>query len=304
MRIVVLHQPHPMGNYKLNVYVAEHLRSLGHEVYTLQQLNGAPLSQEYVDMIKSVDPEVLYFEMLDIETFKAVEQFDCEKVLVHASKGVLDTFDSILEYEGKWFTKLMTNSKLLHDKWKLSNSEHFEFYPSPLVQSEVDKSIDLQTDIVFLGQGFARQTSPDYTKEREVFFDNSTIAKSIFGIGWQNQQGYRGVLGPDDIGKLYGSAPSAFAMIAKSQREMGQINNRYCELAFCETPIISLDYPTIDWFGADKYINFVSSATELRETVTNIVSGDQSYIERAKELKLFIESKEQEFFLKLQHLIQ
>lgn len=303
MKIVVLHQPHPMGNYKLNVYIAEYLRSLGHEVYALQQLNGHPLSQEYTDIIKSVDPDVLYFEMLDIETFKAVEQFDCEKVLVHASRGVLDSFDSILEYEGKWFTKLMTNSKHLYDKWKLPNSEHFEFYPAPIHQSEVDSTIDLQTDIVFLGQGFARRTSPDYTKEREVFFDNSKISKAIFGIGWDGQEGYRGVLGPDDIGKLYSSATSAFAMIAKSQREMGQINNRYCELAFCETPIISLNYSAIDWFGADKYINFVSSAMELEELVGIIVAGDDAIIKKAQEFKPFIESKEQEFFSKLESLI-
>lgn len=303
MTILVLHQPHPMGNYKLNVYIAQHLRLLGHEVYTLQQLNGAPLTQEYLDIMKSVNPDVLYFEMLDIETFKAVEQFDCEKVLVHASKGVLESFDSILEYEGRWFTKLMTNSKLLFDKWNLPNSEHFEYYPAPLTDDELENVGELGADIIFLGQGFARQTSPDYTKEREVFFDNNQISKAIFGIGWNNQTGYRGVLGPDDIGKLYSSTTSAFAMIAKSQRDMGQINNRYCELAFSKAPIISLDYPTIDWYGAERYINFVNNKEEIKEVIQKVVNKEDSIVEKTEGFRTFIEKKEKDFFTKLEYLL-
>ena len=40
MVVIVFHQPFPMGNYKLNEIIANHL-SKDHEVYSLQQLNGA-----------------------------------------------------------------------------------------------------------------------------------------------------------------------------------------------------------------------------------------------------------------------
>ena len=51
MKVLVFHQPWPMGNYKLNEAVADKLQSDGHEVYILEQLNGRPASHEYVQQI-------------------------------------------------------------------------------------------------------------------------------------------------------------------------------------------------------------------------------------------------------------
>ena len=50
MKVLVFHQPWPMGNYKLNVAVADKLESQGHEVYALEQLNGRPATQEYIQL--------------------------------------------------------------------------------------------------------------------------------------------------------------------------------------------------------------------------------------------------------------
>ena len=71
MKIIVFHQPFPMGNYKVNEIIANHL-SKKHEVYLLQQLNGATPDMDYVTQIKELNPDLIYFEMLDKETFDIV----------------------------------------------------------------------------------------------------------------------------------------------------------------------------------------------------------------------------------------
>ncbi len=79
MNIIVFHQPFPMGNYKVNETVAKHFKSKGHKVYYVEQLNGAPCSQEYIEAIKELNPDLVYYEMLDRETFNVVENLNCEK---------------------------------------------------------------------------------------------------------------------------------------------------------------------------------------------------------------------------------
>ena len=81
MKIVVFHLPWPMGNYKLNEVLANKLQADGHEVYLLQQLNGHPYDEDYYQQIKSIDPDILYYEMLDKGTFDVVEKFNCKKIL-------------------------------------------------------------------------------------------------------------------------------------------------------------------------------------------------------------------------------
>ena len=61
MRVLVFHQPWPMGNYKLNVAVADRLESEGHEVYALEQLNGRPCTQEYIQQIIDMNFDLVYF---------------------------------------------------------------------------------------------------------------------------------------------------------------------------------------------------------------------------------------------------
>jgi hypothetical protein len=75
MKIVVFHLPYPMGNYKLNEALANKLTKDGHEVYLLQQLNGNPYNEGYYQQIKELNPDILYYEMLDKGTFEIVEKF-------------------------------------------------------------------------------------------------------------------------------------------------------------------------------------------------------------------------------------
>jgi uncharacterized protein YukJ len=90
MKIIVYHQPFPMGNYKVNEIVANHLsKDKSNTVYYVEQQNGAPITEEHVQQILNVDPDLVYFEMLDRETFKIVERLKCEKILLYASKGIL-----------------------------------------------------------------------------------------------------------------------------------------------------------------------------------------------------------------------
>ena len=80
MKIIVFHQPFPMGNYKYNTAIANNL-SQNHDVYLLEQLNGREATEEYIEQIKSLEPDVVYFDMLDLETFKIIESLNCKKVL-------------------------------------------------------------------------------------------------------------------------------------------------------------------------------------------------------------------------------
>ena len=48
-------------------------------------------------------------------------------------------------------------------------------------------------------------------------------------------------------------------VIEQDQRIYGLINNRYSEMGYCGIPIITFDYKDVDWFGAEKYLNFISS---------------------------------------------
>lgn len=302
MKIIVFHQPYPQGNYKLNEYVAKHLKEQGHTVYLLQQLNGITCTEEFVEEIKSVQPDVLYFEMLDKETFKAVEQLDCKKVLVYASRGILPNFEEIVNYYGKWFTHIYTNSYNLHKIFKSKNipSEHFEYYFSCLTDSDCSFSNAYNHDCVFLGMGFARVNDTHYDKERNLFFHGiQNIDFAIYGNGWPSLPHYKGLLPPDDIGKLYSSARSAIGIIGSGQRSMGMINNRYTEMMYCGIPIFSLKYPTIDWFGGEEFINFVTDKNDIINLLNN-----PTLKSNAIKSTHFIRNKHRDFFTKLNNIIK
>lgn len=297
MNIIVFHQPFPQGNYKLNTFVAEHLKNKNHTVYLLEQLNGMPCTDEFVEMIKSVHPDVLYFEMLDKETFKAIEQIDCKKILVYASRGILPSFESIIDYYKKWYTHIYTNSIELCSLFKSKNipSYHFEYYFSCLKSEECTVEDKYKHDCVFLGMGFARVNDEHYSIERKLFFDGiNNINFAIYGNGWPNLPYYRGLLPPDDIGKLYSSTKSAIAIIGSGQRSKGMINNRYTELLYCGTPIFSVKYPTINWFGGEEFINFV----ENKQDIIDLLSENHQDILKEKSLKgiNFIKDKHNQFF--------
>lgn len=306
MKILVLHQPFPMGNYKLNTEIAKKFHSEGHEVYLIQQLNGSKPTQEYVQSLKEQDFDLVYFEMLDFESFNVVEQLKGEKILLQASGGVLGSYEKILDYKGVWYDKIFTNSivmKALFDKNKIP-SEHFQFYFSPIVEEEKVVVEQYKNNCTFLGMGFGRLTSPSYQLERDIFFCKDIEDLSIYGIGWEGQPQWKGILPAEDIGKLYSSTKSAAAIIAKGQREKGMINNRYSEIASCGAPLITYNYREIDWFGADRFLNFVSSKEELKSTISSILENPEDYLDKANEFKSYISLKSEEFFLSLNKLIQ
>ena len=61
MKIIVITQPFPMGEYHWKAFEANYLSSIGHEVYMLEQLNGrdlheAMLTQAYTNNGITVGP--------------------------------------------------------------------------------------------------------------------------------------------------------------------------------------------------------------------------------------------------------
>lgn len=305
MKVLVFHQPYPMGNYKLNEEVAKYFKKQGHETYLLEQLNGNAASDEYIQALIEEDFDLIYFEMLDFETFKVVEKLKGEKILLQASGGVLGEYEKILEYKGIWYDKIFTNSLYMFDLFKKNNipSEHFEYYFSPIQDSEKVFVEQYNNQCSFLGMGFNRLSSPDYELERQIFFRKQEFHFAIYGSGWSGIEHWRGLLPPYDIGNLYTSTQSAIGIIAKGQREKGMINNRYSEIGSCGTPIISYNYDTVDWFGGEQYINFISSQKELKQKVIDIVNNPDKYQEQNQGLRNFMEVKSTEFFQKLSSLI-
>jgi hypothetical protein len=306
MKILVFHQPFPMGNYKLNETLALRLKHNGHEVYTMPQLNGIPATPEYINLIKEEKFDVIYYEMLDLETFKVVEQLDSLRILLVASRGIFKDFYNIIDYKGKYYDKVMTNSIKLFEAFQSNNvpCELFHFYFSAVTKEECVFKTEYVYDNVFLGMGFARQTDPNYSIENEIFFNSEKKFKfALFGNGWKNVLNYKGVLPPNDIGSLYSSALSASAIIGSGQRSMGMINNRYTEIGFCKCPIISYHYD-IDWRSSDKYMNFVSSAKDLNKLVLDLKTNPHKYQEKTKSFYEFILQQDTIFFEKLLSLMK
>ena len=258
MKIIVFHQPFPMGNYKYNTAIGNIL-SKDNEVYLLEQLNGRTASQDYIEQIKALNPDVVYFDMLDLETFKIIEELNCKKVLSYNTGGLVG-YDKILDYKDKWYTHVFTNSVIMRDKFKKQGTpvEHYEWFLNCIPKEEMIYDEKYNHDCTFLGMGFTRVTGDEYSLERNTFFQGfSNIDFKIYGNGWPQLPYCNGVLPENDIGKLYSSAKCGLAIIATKQREYGMINNRYSEMGSCGIPIISYNYDTIDWFGAEKYINFI-----------------------------------------------
>ena len=186
MRVIVFHQPWPMGGYKINEKVANWFSDNGHETYLLQQLNGQPLEDEYLQQILDLKPDLVFFEMLDAETFKVVERLDCEKVLIHASQGILGGYDEIIKYYGKWYTKVITNSLYMKNLFESNDvpTEFYKFYFSVLNEEDLVFRQEYNHDCIFLGMGFQRLHSDGYRSDREIFFDKfPNVDHKIYGNG-------------------------------------------------------------------------------------------------------------------------
>ena len=75
-----------MGNYKICTTIGQKLSEMGHEVYSLQQLNGVKPDNDYVQQILDLKPDLIYNEMLDVETFKILEKFENNELKAIANK--------------------------------------------------------------------------------------------------------------------------------------------------------------------------------------------------------------------------
>lgn len=299
-KILIFHQSFPMGNYKLMPYMGKYLSDLGHEVYLLNQLNGNPASDEYKQIIKDHNFDSIYYEMVDKATFDLLSELKCNKVLCYCSHGIFGEktgFDDILKYSGKLYNKVLTNSKEMSLKFNKvgAKSEHFEFYPAPLYEEEIIYDPKYNLDYVFLGGGFHRLLPErlEYPKEKEIIWFNPLVSK--FGAGYpESLASYKGLLPPEDIGKLYKSAKFSLATIEPTQRSKGMVNNRFSEIMKSEGTILSIRYPEMDFYGAEEFITFVDDPdlTKYKDVKIDI-----------KKQKEFIIQKEKLFFSKLTNLI-
>ena len=297
MKILILHQPFPMGNYRLMPYIGLKLQEEGHQVITTHQLNGAALTPEAVEIIKAHNFDVVYFEMLDKPSFELIEQSGIKKkVLCYASKGIFNNFEDILTYVDRYYTDVLTNSKEMSELFTANDipNEFFEYYPAPLLEEEIVEHEWYKHPIVYLGGGFQRLTNPGYEKEAEVIYKNTAV--SIFGNGWPKTLNYKGVLPAGDIAKLYHSAEVSIGTIEPSQRSKGMVNNRYSEMFKAGATVASIEYPEIDFYGGEQFITFVNTPEELAQVKP--LSEEQK-----KAQKEFIEEKEKNFFNSLNKLL-
>ena len=74
-------------------------------------------------------------------------------------------------------------------------------------------------------------------------------------------------------------------------------------MAYCELPIITQNYETIDWYGTDKWLNFISSRNEAYDTVVDIINNKSKYEEKSREFKEYIIKRSEIFFEKLNLLV-
>lgn len=300
MNIIIFHQPFPMGNYKINETIAKHFKNKGNVVYYVEQLNGTPVTNEYIDVIKELKPDLVYYEMLDRETFKVIEELNCEKILSYTSKGILKDEYELTKYKNKWFTKISTNSESIGSYLKSEgiSVSTYKYCWSPIAEEDLIYNENYKHDCVFLGMGFSRLQDKNYSIERDMFYTgfNNNIDFKIYGNGWPNFQHYKGILPENDIGSLYYNAKSAVSQIGLDQRNKGRINNRYTEIMFCECPLLTYKYPTVEWGEAEEHILFVGSKQEMYDNIIDIKNNPDKYKRKTKFLKNFIIEQDRIFF--------
>ena len=308
MKILVISQPFPMGEFHMKQFESDYLSNQGHEVYLVEQLNGRDWDQEYFNQIKALDPDVMYYGPLDHKTYELVEHFNCKKVLNSCSLGVFKQMEDIKEKYGKWFTHLFTNSIVAYNTVKeiTNDIKHYEYFACYIKDEELIENLQYKHDCVFLGQGFHRLSESNIQSERDIFFSsfNKDYNIAVYGNGWPKENWYKGLLPAGHNGQLYKSAKSGISIIEPDQRIYGMINNRYSEMAYSEIPIITMNYEGIDWFGASDYLNFVSSKQEFLNTVHKCINNDNNVILKAEKMKKFINNQQNMFYEKLKDIIE
>ena len=109
-----------MGNYKLSETLGKKLHEKGHEVILLHQLNMSEIdakhAEEYKNSIDEMDPDVIYYEMLDAATFDIIKNVKCRnRILCATSNGILG-YEGIIKGWGVYYDKIITNSKKMYDE--------------------------------------------------------------------------------------------------------------------------------------------------------------------------------------------
>jgi hypothetical protein len=295
-----------MGEYHLKRFEANTLQELGHEVYLIEQLNGQPATQEWIDMLKELDPDVMYYGPLDSSTYEVVKLFNCKKILNVCSRGILSEFEQYEEHKGEWYNHIFTNSMPMKKFFENIDVpvDHYEYFMSVVTEDDLEYDDKYAQDCVFLGMGFNRVTREDYKSDRDIFFYGlGDVDFKIYGNGWPQLPHYGGMLPPDKMGTLYTSAKSGMALICPEQRQYGMINNRFSEMGYSGIPIICQNYPEIDWFGAEPFLNFVTSKEEAIATVKDIINNPEPYTIKADGMKEFIKGKHKLYFEKLNKLV-
>lgn len=303
MRVLIIHQPYPMGNYKLSEVLGKKLHDKGHEVILLHQLNMSEIddinAKDYINSIDEIDPDVIYYEMLDAATFNIIKNVKCRnRILCATSNGILG-YEGIVKGWSVYYDKIITNSKKMYDDLYTNVcAEHFQYYFLAIEDSELVYNPVYDKRSVFLGMGFNRLTNDSYKLERDLFFSEKNDSLSIYGNGWGNHKNWIEMLPPNNIGSLYKSAKSAVAIIGKGQRELGMINNRYSEIAFSKCPLVTYPYE-IDFFGASSFMNFVTSPSEYHTTTSDINKNPDKYYYKSNLFRDYIVKEDIIFYEKL-----
>lgn len=311
MKVVILSQPFPQGNYRLNSYIANELKKRGFEVEVLPQLSSTkndPRIPQYREFIKSKKPDILYYEMLDWASFKAVEEIDLPKILCFTSKGVLDYHKEILDKSYLWYTGIFTNSKYFYEQELDSKTlskrkihDYFEYYPAPVYEDELIRDPKYSYDICFVGQENGRLNDPDFGYVFKYLLETEDFNVGIFGTGWEGKN-YKGLLPYNKIGSLYTSSKSAVNLIEKSQDSWGQINNRVSETFFCKCLPIFLNGRS---FSDDEFFKNTEKFTDLKNKFSHILTRKNSYLRTLDKISrsVLIRQEENTFFKRLVDLI-
>lgn len=303
MNILILHQPFPMGNYKLHLNLANRLQAEGHSVHTLQQFNAAEIPDhyisEYVELLNAKNYDAIYYEMLDLATFELVKNLNCKNRILCIATGGVWGFDNYEDKYGIYYDKIYTNDRIVYNNCKGKIPvDLFHYYFNCISESELVFKPEYFHSLVFVGMGFNRLHDEQYANEREIFFNNPNLDLTIYGNGWEEHEQWRKVLPENDLGSVYYSSDAAVAIIAGGQRSRGMINNRYSEIMYCECPILTIKYPTVDWYGAEEFLTFVDSP---ESAIQKLNDHDAQNTDKAKQ---FIINKDLEFMQKLQELIK
>lgn len=302
MKILIFHQPFPMGNYKLHLSLGSRLKKSGHEIHLIQQFNSSEVDDDAIvkltEILNSNNYDAVYFEMLDLSTFEVVKNLKCKNRILCITSGGVWGYNNIIDKFGIYYDKVYTNSKSIAIQChsKIPN-QLFHYYFNCIDDSELVFNEEYNHSLVFVGMGFNRLYDDQYEAERTLFFENPHLDLTIYGNGWTGQHNWRKILPAADLGSVYFSSDAGIAIIAQGQRNLGMINNRYTEMMYCGCPIITINYPSVDWYGAEKYLYFVNSPKEVIEVSENIT----------KDLSLdaheFIINQDRIFFEKLNVLL-